>query len=186
MVHKWQQLTQPIRGVIRSNWVLSLRMAKLQNDRYHVGKFVLDSFFMIIKFYLSVFYEPLSWESVYNEIATVNKILEEDKKKNRKFIFVIRWYCRVINIRISCRTTRNKGCHNPLLLNIRDKNPNMHDNFLLLDFWSGIPWILGKNSEKIHLRRPISSRKCITKILKLDSTADFEKFLSILDKDGSN
>ena len=60
-------------------------MAREQNDRYHVGKFVLDSFFMIIKFYLSVFYEPLSWESVYNEIAAVDKILEEDKKIETSF-----------------------------------------------------------------------------------------------------
>ena len=60
-------------------------MAREQNDHYHVGKFVLDSFFMIIKFYLSVFYEPLSGESVYNEIATVNKILEEDKKIESSF-----------------------------------------------------------------------------------------------------
>ena len=60
-------------------------MAREQNDRYHVGKFVLDSFFMIIEFYLTVFYDPLSWESVYNEIATVDKILEEDKKTGTSF-----------------------------------------------------------------------------------------------------
>ena len=56
-------------------------MAREQNDRYHVGKFVLDSFFMIIKFYLSVFYA----EKAYNEIATVDKILEEDKKIETSF-----------------------------------------------------------------------------------------------------